>query len=314
MPSFCTIALDIGGTKIAYGLIPDSSPTTVLASGRIPTQPADSTAQQQVQLALRTALESAAAEGLQPVRVGIGAPGVVDTATGLVTYAGPTMAGWQGTDLYALVQQATGLPGIATNDVRALGLGEYTHGGHDGFSRVLFISIGTGLGGAVIDRRTLLDSPHATAGEFSELVAADVFGYAQRAETIASGSGLTIYYNDVAAGQVPNVGEITWRDLRPTDIRLEDVAADDEHFAKILQGNLTGLGLTLGAIATAFDVDALIIGGGMAALGERVLNPLREGLTLGALAPNKSTPVIRANLGDNAPLIGAGVLATTNLD
>jgi glucokinase len=65
---------------------------------------------------------------------------------------------------------------------------------------------------------------------------------------------------------------------------------------------------------TAFDVDALIIGGGMAALGERVLNPLREGLTLGALAPSKSTPVIRANLGDNAPLIGAGVLATTNLD
>ena len=88
MPSFCTIALDIGGTKIAYGLIPDSSPTTVLAAGRIPTQPVDSTAQQQVQLALRTALESAATKGLQPVRVGIGAPGVVDTATGLVTYAG----------------------------------------------------------------------------------------------------------------------------------------------------------------------------------------------------------------------------------
>ena len=293
MPSFCTIVLDIGGTKIAYGLIPDSAPTTVVAQGRIPTQPGDSTAQQQVQLALSLALKAAEAEGLRAKRVGIGAPGVVDTATGIVTYAGPTMPGWQGTQLYNLVEEATGLPAIATNDVRAFGLGEYTHGGHLQYSRVLFISIGTGLGGAVIDRKTLLDSPRATAGEFSELVTGDVFGHAHRAETVASGTGLTIYYNDIAEGDVPQVGEIAWRELRESDIRLENVPENDAHFAKILDGNLSGLGRTLGAMVTAFDVDAVIIGGGMAALGERVLKPIRAGLEHGVLAPNRSTPVIR---------------------
>ena len=314
MPSFCTIALDIGGTKIAYGLIPDSSPTSVIAPGRIPTQPAHSTAQQQVQLALRNAKEAAEAEGLHAIRVGIGSPGVVDTNTGIITYAGPTMPGWQGTQLYELVAEETGLPGIATNDVRAFGLGEYAYGGHSKYARVLFISLGTGLGGAVIDRGTLLNSPRATAGEFSELVTTDVFGHAHRAETVASGTGLTIYYNDIERGHTPEVGEISWRDLRESDVRLEDIPEHDAHFSRLLNGNLTGLGRTLGAIVTAFDVDALIIGGGIAQLGSSVLTPIREGLERGILMPNQSTPVFQASLGANSPLIGAAVLARTNLD
>lgn len=313
MPSFCTITLDIGGTKIAYGLIPDTQPTTVLALGRIPSQPANSTAHQQVCLALEKALAAAKTAGLEPARVGIAAPGVVDTATGIVTYAGATMPGWQGTNLYDLVFKETGLPNIATNDVRAFGLGEFKHGGHSDYSRVLFISLGTGLGGAVIDDRVLLTSPRATAGEFSELVTSDAFGYAQRAELVASGTGLTIYYNDIEEGHTPAIGEIAWRELEPTDTRLEDITEEDVHFESILKGNLTGLGQTLGAIVTAFDADAIIIGGGLASLGERVLEPIRAGLSSSALAPNKSTPVIRARLGDNSPLIGAGVLATTHL-
>lgn len=313
MPSFCTITLDIGGTKIAYGLIPDAQPTTVLSAGRIPSQPENSTAQQQVCVALREAVAAAQTVGLVPTRVGLAAPGVVDTAAGIVTYAGATMPGWQGTNLYDLVSEETGLPSIATNDVRAFGLGEYTYGGHTDYSRVLFISLGTGLGGAVIDDHTLLSSPRATAGEFSELVASDAFGYAQRAELVASGTGLTIYYNDIKKGHIPAPGEVAWRELTAKDTRLEDIADDDAHFATIANGNLAGLGRALGAIVTAFDVDAIIIGGGLAGLGERVLAPIRAGLSSSALEPNKSTPVIRARLGDNSPLIGAGVLATTHL-
>src|SRR5699024_6055009 len=115
MPSFCTITLDIGGTKIAYGLIPDTQPTTVLAPGCIPSQPANSTAHQQVCLALEQALAAAKTEGLNPGRVGIAAPGVVDTATGIVTYACASVPGWQGTIVYGWVCNETGLPSIDTN-------------------------------------------------------------------------------------------------------------------------------------------------------------------------------------------------------
>ncbi|QYH19614.1 ROK family protein [Corynebacterium aquatimens] len=152
-----TLALDIGGTKIAYGLVPDSDPQTVVGEGRLPAHAHSGRIGAQVTQAVTNAIKEAANCGLVISRVGAGAPGIVRPEDGVVVHAGPTIPGWAGTDLGALMRAAfttpesgPGAPDIPVavhNDVRVWAWGEDHFGAaKDIDGRVLYLSLGTGLG------------------------------------------------------------------------------------------------------------------------------------------------------------------------
>lgn len=299
-----TLALDVGATKIAWGIIADNQPRSIVAHGRVPTQPQGSTAQEQIKKAIAEVL----ATGHAFSRVGMGAPGVIESPRGIVRYNGKTIQNWIGTDLRALVHELVDIPVAAANDVRTWGYGEHQLGAHCGArnsdGRVLYISVGTGVGGAIVENGRLLDGPTGSAGEVSELVAADFRGFADRVENIASGASLARYYEVLSKN--PDQQQIPWSDPAVQKITLSDMVASDDPLAhEIIRGNLYGLGRTLGAMVSAWDVAAVVLGGGVVALGDIVLDPIVAGVRENALPINQDIPITTSALPDPAPLIAA---------
>lgn len=300
MPRSCTLALDIGGTKIAYALVPDDAPETTLGSGRVSTQAGELSPTGQVRVALEAGASEAADLGLAITRVGMGAPGVVRAPTGEITYNGDTITGWAGTDLRGLSRQVIDVPFAAHNDVRIWAYGEHLLGAghhHELSGRVLYVSLGTGVGGAVIDDGQLLSSPTATAGEFAEIICADHAGRAVRCENVASGTGLTRYYNTAAHSNL---------DLHGI---MDRWYAGEELARTVIAGNLLGFGRCLGALVTALDLSAVVLGGGVAGIGAPVRDPIREGISQTVLIPNRGVRLLTTELGTEAAVIAAACYA-----
>lgn len=310
----CTLALDIGGTKIAYGFIDDAHPTTIRHQGTVPSQPPGVLIADQVDLAIRQALEKA-----QPTRVGIGAPGVVRAPGGEIIYNGGTIPGWAGTDLSGIVRRYTNAPVACHNDVRIWAYGEHHLGAGKDFpdhARLLYLSLGTGVGGAfIVPGGQLAAGPTGSAGEVSELVCADCRGMADRVENIASGPSLARYYATLAADPTHR-GRIPWADPNQCPVSLPEVMdrydAGDALAKRIIEGNLRGLGRTLGALASALDLSGIVLGGGVSHIGARIIDPIAHGLKDAALTPNKNIPLVPSRLGAHAPLIAAAQYARDN--
>lgn len=309
-----TLALDIGGTKIAYGFIDDANPTSIHHQGSVPSQPPGVLIADQVDLAIRNALEKA-----QPTRVGIGAPGVVRAPMGEIIYNGGTIPGWAGTDLSGIVHRYTPAPVACHNDVRIWAYGEHHLGAGKNFpadARLLYLSLGTGVGGAfIVPGGHLAPGPTGSAGEVSELVCADCRGQADRVENIASGPSLARYYATLAADPM-HQGRIPWADPNECPFNLPQVMelydAGDALAIRVIEGNLRGLGRMLGALASALDLSGIVLGGGVSHIGERITNPIAAGLKEAALTPNKNIPLVRSRLGAHAPLIAAAQYARDN--
>lgn len=310
-----TLALDIGGTKVAYGLVPDSDPGAVVGEGRVPALAHSGQIGAQIASAVELGLTEAATSGFEIRRVGAGAPGVVRPDDGVVTHAGPTIPGWAGTNVIELIAAVPGMnnvPVAVHNDVRVWARGEDHFGAAkriDG--RVLYLSLGTGLGGAVVDRGELLDGPTGSAGELSELLVEDCRGLADRAENVVSGPALAAYYRALSEGETRE--RIAWAAESAEQVTLRHVMeryhADDPIAVQVIEGNLAGFGRAVGGLVSAFDLSAVVLGGGVTGIGGPITKPFTRGLRQAALAPNRDIPVLTSSLGTHAPLVAAAAYA-----
>lgn len=304
-----TLSFDIGGTKIAYGWVDDAVPTEVFGEGRLPSQPPGSTVAEQLHVALELALADA---DTAPTRIAIGAPGIVLAPQGDIVSAGPTVPGWAGTDLRAIVAKHSDAPVACHNDVRMWAWGEHHLGAGQQLSGlVLYLALGTGVGGAIVDDGEIIGGPTGSAGEFSELVTADFRGYADRAENIAAGPSLARYY--AVLSREPDSHQIPWTSPAACPVDLPEVIHryrdGDELARNIIDGNLYGLGRTLGGVVSAFDISGIVLGGGVCGIGTLITDPLRRGIKDAALAPNRDIPVLDSALSGNAQLIAGASYA-----
>ncbi|MFC4907940.1 ROK family protein [Actinomadura gamaensis] len=263
-------ALDIGGTKIAAGLVAGDG--TVLDRARVPTPRGGGAA----------VLAAAAGllDGLGPfTALGVGAPGVIDAATGRVVSATDVLPGWADTPVREVLAARTGRPVAVVNDVRAMAFGEASAGAGAGFHRVLHVSVGTGVGGAITTGGRLDPGAHGTAGELAHLLVPEDgpvpcgCGRRDHLEAVASGPAIA------ATGDPARAGAL--------------------------------LGRALAGLLAVLDPDAVVIGGGVAQLGAPFLDAVTEAVRDEALPPLRATPILPARLGTDAPLVGAALLART---
>lgn len=297
------LGIDIGGSKIAAAVVAADGTTGQIQ--RVPT-PVSSGPDAILQAALVLGQRVRADAGHeQVVAIGIGSAGHVDHERGVITYAADTLPGWTGTDLAGVFGDAFNLPVSVDNDVNAMALGEQRFGAGRGYDHALYLTVGTGVGGAVMQHGTLWRGATWTAGEIGHLLVAwdgkrrCSCGHPGHLEAYSAGPAIAARYAERANLVEP-------LDLR--DVAVRAVAGDELARETIAEG-ATILGLALGGLLSVLDPSAVIIGGGVAELGELWWGPLRQAIRAAPM-PGPARVALRcAELGVNAVLIGAGWLA-----
>ncbi|MDJ0752083.1 MAG: ROK family protein [Ardenticatenaceae bacterium] len=297
------LAIDLGGTKIAAGLVDEGGRLTCHERLATPLEGAESIAQALVKIG-RIVLERADRDNISPMAVGIGTAGVVDHMLGRVTYASENLPGWAGFPLKDRLQEAFKLPVTVENDVNAMAYGELVHGAAQDLQHALFLTIGTGIGGALILNHQLWRGVHWTAGELGYLPVDGRRGIAHRdnnLETQASGPAIAQAYQ-----KRMNLTQL---------LTLQEVAArardGDQTARQVIADGATLLGNMLAGLTGFLDVEAIIIGGGVPHIGDLWWGPLRGALHAGSLPSVRQVRVLPAGLEEHAGLIGAGALALT---
>lgn len=188
--------------------------------------------------------------------VGVGAAGVVDATTGTVLVTGNSFTGWAGYGVTDAVTAALGVPATLDNDVNAFLLGEVATGAVAGEPDVLGMTLGTGVGGALVLGGSLFAGPRGAAGEIGHVPgfgdALCTCGQIGHLETIAGARG-------IAAGYAARTG----RRLSVRDV-AEAARSGDADAAAVFE--TTGWGLARAALLTAgiLDVTTVVVGGGIA--------------------------------------------------
>jgi glucokinase len=287
-----SVGIDIGGTKLlAVRVDPDGSvvPDTVQAS---PTS-----GPELIQEVL------AAAERLcagRPGSLGVGVPGLVDPSD-IVRFA-PNLQGVTGTSLGDRLREALpGAPVWIGNDATAACWAEHQVGAGAGHAEMIMVTLGTGVGGGIVSRGELLEGSNRYAGEFGHMVV-DPNGpkcpCGKRGcwERFASGAGLGFLGREMAvAGEAPRVAELA----REGDGPATEIMARFAWWVALGLANLTN----------ALDPEVIVLGGGLAAAGDVLLEPTRRAFVELVEAPElrQMVRIVPAALGFRAGAIGAAL-------
>ncbi|MDQ3806150.1 MAG: ROK family protein, partial [Acidobacteriota bacterium] len=247
--------------------------------------------------------------------VGVGVPGLVNPQTGRVVISSDLPSVVRG-DLLAELKGATGLPVVLDNDANAGALGEYTVGAGRGARNMFYVTIGTGIGGALILEGRLWRGVSGFAGEFGHITIDPegvecMCGNVGCLETVASAPNI-----------VRRTHERLLRDSTSSLSRLglskNFTAADVAHEARngddfaLLMIERTGryIGTAVAAVINLLNVERVVLGGGVMEAGELILNPIIREAGRRSFQPCfEATQIVAATLGPDAVPIGAAMLA-----
>lgn len=318
-PRRLVLGLDVGGTKLAAGVLDAGAGTAeLLAFEQAPARAQDgpdAMIERLVELG-RKALAASQGEGDELVAVGVGCGGPLDPATGVV--AGPmNLPGWDRVPLGERLAEAFGRPVGVENDATAATLGESRFGAGRGVHDLVYLTISTGIGGGVISGGRLLRGASGNAGELGHLTI-DVDGRrcacGRRGclEAIASGTNTAARAREaIEAGEPSVLPELAGGVEAVTAATVvEGVRRGDALATRIWRETTTAIGLGVADAINAFDPALVVLGGGVAGAGELLLVPVRQVAREAALrAPGREVRIVATALGERLGVVGAAAVA-----
>ncbi len=312
-----TIGVDVGGTKIAAGVVDELG--TLLATTRRET-PATDPAMIEAQV------EDAVTElraGHDVAAVGVAAAGFVNAVTGVVLFA-PNLA-WRDEPLGADLRARLGLPVTIENDANAAAWGEFRFGAASHVQDMVLLTVGTGLGGGIVNEGRLLRGAVGLGAEMGHVrVVPDGIrcGCGNRGcwEQYASGSALEREARElVASGSLHAARLLELCEGKPKRLRGRMVTQaaheGDPASVELLADLGTWLGEGMASMAAVLDPSVFVVGGGVVEAGDLLIQPARHALgrNLPARGHRPEIEVQAATLGNEAGMIGAGDLARAAL-
>jgi glucokinase len=267
---------------------------------------------------IATLIESLAEQaGERPVALGLGIPGLVEIATGTTRFLPNLPTNWRGVPAGDWLAERLRMPVYLLNDARMAALGELAYGHGRIAKSFAFFTLGTGVGGGVVLDGRLRLGPLGAAGELGhQTVVPDGprCGCGNRGcvEAVASASALIGEgVRLLRSGQAPALHELTGGDLNQvTPITMAAAADCDEAVAFAIDRLARLLGLGVANVVTILHPELIVLGGGMAALGERLFTPVREAIaTRVCMFPTAEVRVEPALTGDRAGALGGITLA-----
>ena len=285
------VGIDLGGSAIKLGRFDPQG--TCLQSLTIATpQPATPQAVLQAIVAAIAQLDP----DQQTVAIGVGTPGPAD-ATGRIARVAINLAGWQDIPLADWLEAATGKPTVLANDANCAGLGEYWLGAGKKFQDVIVLTLGTGVGGAVILGGKLFVGREGAAGELG-LITLNPDG----PECNSGNAGSLEQYTSVRA-----IRRRTG--LEPHELGDRAQAGDPEAIA-FWQAYGRDLGAGLASLIYVLTPEAVIIGGGISASAKFFFPAVQAEIDRRVLASSRAgLQLLPAELGNQAGIVGAAKLA-----
>ncbi|MBW4436726.1 MAG: ROK family protein [Pleurocapsa minor GSE-CHR-MK-17-07R] len=313
------IGIDLGGTKIASAVW-DADRQQLVTSATVPTSAHEGPDAVLARIAgVCRDLASQAGLPMEHIAaVGLGVPATFDADLGVI-YVIPNLPGdWYGKPAAPILSEALGCPVHLVNDARAFTLAEATIGAGKGTQSCVGLTLGTGIGGGIaINGRLYLGL--GAAGEFGHITLdpngpPDGTGNPGGWEGMASGPAISAMgMRVVAQGITTKIGEMVNFDLNKITPEIIARAADEGDEAAINILNTVGfyLGTGLSTIVTILAPECVVVGGGVARLGERLMRPIRETLKLRVHTVDlDKVRIMPAALGSDAGVIGAAVWAS----
>jgi glucokinase len=314
------IGIDLGGTKIA-GAVWDADKLVITAQKTIATLAHDGpdAVIERIGGLARELAEMVGLEVEQIPGIGLGVPASFDPQQGVITLI-PNLPGeWYGKPVVAILRELLGCPVYLINDARAFTLAEATIGAGKGSSSCAGITLGTGIGGGIAINGRLYLGLTGSAGEFGHHTI-DLYGTPDGSgnpggwEGMASGPAIAAMgMKAVAQGITTKIGELVNFDLNR--ITPEVIARAAEMGDEVARGILRTAGLYLGVgianIIFMLAPERVVIGGGMAHLGDWIMTPIHETLKQRVhTVPLDRVQIVPAALGAEAGVIGAAIWAS----
>lgn len=306
------VGIDIGGTKIAGGIVDESG--VMLRSTRVPT-PTDIG---DIEAAV-AAMVSELAEGREVV-AGVAAAGFIDRDRSTVYFA-PNIA-WRDEPLRDRLEALTGVPVLIENDANAAGWAEYRYGAGENLSDVVMLTLGTGVGGAVVVDGTLLRGGQGSAAELGHMRVVPegrTCGCGQRGclEVYGSGRALQQEALEIAQDAEFGIGQRMADAVRTPEgltgsVISRLVQEGDPGAREALRRIAVAVGTACGSFAAILDPQRFVIGGGVSQLGEALLAPMRDAFAAAMPASGSTRPSADfavARLTNDAGVIGVADLA-----
>lgn len=317
------LGIDLGGTKVLAAVVSHKGQVKGLSKASTPSSEGPDAVIAQIAAAAEEAISQAGLALSDVGGIGIGAPGVVDSATGVVRFA-PNLTGWEEVPLGRQLSKQLDIPVVVGNDVDVATFGEYALGAGAGAQSLAGIFPGTGIGGALILKGQLLVGARGSAAEIGHMtLVADgpLCGCGRRgcAEAIASRTALERdLWTAIRFGRETLLTEFIKGDGRIRSGALAKAAeAGDLLVLETLLRTGHYLGLLAGSIANLIDPEIIVFGGGLIEACARWLMPSVRGTAQQHFINRLDIDKVRievATLGDNAGILGAAMLARNTFE
>jgi glucokinase len=298
------IGVDVGGTKIAAAVV--SPEGKILNEVRYPTQAVPPN--RLIDAIARATLE--VKDGFEVGGVCVAVPGLILAAENKVVTA-PNLHEIENIRLDEEIGSRTSLRVTVENDANAAAWGEFRFGAGSEVDHLVFITLGTGVGGGVITHGVLLRGAQGAGGELGHVTLDPTGPRCGELEALASGTAIGRRAREVAnekprsaLGQLAIEREVLGEDV--TRLAQEG----DEASISVLEETGRWLGIGLAGFVNIFNPEVIAVGGGASRAGELILEPARKEVQLRARSPSRDLVEIKlATLGTESGVLGAAALA-----
>jgi glucokinase len=292
------LGIEIGGTKLQ--LVTGDAQAAILRRHRFNVDPAEGAdgIRRQIKESLPALLEE-----FQPAAIGVGFGGPVDGATGRIARS-HQIEGWSGFDLRGWLNELVHRPVWVENDANTAALGEAIQGAGQGFDPVFYVTLGSGVGGGcVVDGRIY----HGAAPGESEIGHVRLDRTGTLVEQRCSGWAVDARIRRLKADGVQSV-LCDWMDPKPggeAKLLAPALAAQDPAAQRILTETAEDLAFALSHVTHLFHPQAVVLGGGLALLGEPLRAAVAEALPRFVMEVFRGGPQVKlAALGEDAVTVG----------
>ncbi len=307
------LGIDLGGTFIKGGVVSESG--ELIASDKIPTEveKGPKAVVENIAKLSRMVLAKCGKTEADVEGIGMGVPGIIDSGAGVVTYS--CNFGFYNFEIAKELSLATGLPVKVANDANVAALGETKFGVGKKYQNTIMLTLGTGVGGGIILDGKLVEGFRGAGAEVGHSVivaGGEPCGCGRRGcfEAYSSATALT---RDTKRAMMADKSSKMWQvgDIDKVNGKTPFDYYDTDASAKaVVDSYIEKLGCGIVNFANALRPEAIILGGGVCAQGERLIRPLQKILDseiyAGELGPR--VEILIAELGNDAGTLGGAAL------